>query len=189
MLAAMVVILAYLLGSVPTAYIAGRWVRGVDIRILGDRNVGAANTYREIGARAGLCVFLADVAKGAVAILVANSLDLSQSVVLLVGIATVAGHNWPLFLGFHGGRGVATAIGVLLALMPLEMSIPLALAVVCLVTTRDVILTSAVLFVPIPLIGWLFGASGMIIGYGVALPCVVGLTHYVTTRRKVPVHG
>lgn len=148
--------------------------------------MGAANTFREIGAGAGICVFVADVAKGMVAVLIAHLMGMSQAVVLLAGVGVVAGHNWPLFLGFSGGRGEATTIGVLLIVMPREMAIPLAIATTCLVTTRDVILTSVVLFVPIPLIGWLLGAPLILVAYGIALPCLVGFTHYITTR-DVPI--
>ena len=148
--------------------------------------MGAANTFREIGAPAGICVFVADVTKGVIAVLIAYLMGMPQAVVLLAGVGVVAGHNWPLFLGFDGGRGEASTIGVLLIVMPREMSILLAFATACLAITRDVILTSVILFVPLPLVSWLLGAPVILIAYGIALPCLVALTHYITTR-DVPV--
>ena len=181
--AVLVLLVSYLLGSIPWGYLVGRYSRGVDIRQLGDGNMGAANTYRQIGAWAGISVFLADVAKGAVAIYFARWMGVPQPVILVAGVLAAAGHNWPIFLGFSGGRGISTTIGVLLTLVPREMSILLSVASACLVATHDVILTSILLFVPLPFVGWLFGATGGLIAYCIVLPCLVGFTHYITTRQ------
>lgn len=177
------VIIGYLLGSIPSAYIAGRLLKGVDIREVGDRNMGAANAWRELGARAGTAVALADIGKGALAILIARLVAVPESVVLLAGVAAVAGHNWPIFLRFRGGRGQATTIGALLTLMPREMLIVLGVAALPFFTTRNIILTSAFLFVPLPLVAWCLGAPGLLIAYCIALPCLVGFTHFLTTRH------
>ena len=117
------VVIGYLLGSIPFAYIAGRLIKGVDIRRVGGGNVGALNTMREIGVAAGWAVLVADIAKGLVAVLIAQWLGLSVIWVFAVGFAAVAGHNWPVFLKFRGGKGVATAMGVLLTLVPQEFAI------------------------------------------------------------------
>src|SRR4030042_285348 len=107
----------YILGSIPTAYLAGRFLRGKDIRQLGDENAGAANVYRELSPAAGVLVGVIDAAKGAVVILIAQAASMPQAVVLITGVITVVGHNWPVFLGFRGGRGVSTAIGILFVLV------------------------------------------------------------------------
>ena len=117
----LIIILAYAVGSIPTAYIAGRLLAGVDIRRLGDGNIGARNAYFELGSRTGIVVFVLDVTKGMIPVLVARAIALPEVVVLLAGAATVAGHNWPVFLGFRGGRGEATTIGVLLVLVTQPM--------------------------------------------------------------------
>ena len=177
------VIIAYLLGSIPSAYIAGRLRRGVDIREVGDGNMGAANAFRTLGARTGIAVFIVDVGKGAAAMLIAGLLAVPEPVLLLCGLAAVAGHNWPVLLGFRGGRGEATTIGTLLTLVPYGMLSLLGVAAIPLLITRNVTLTSTFLFIPLPLVAWLFGASVLVIAYTVALPCVVGFTHFLTARH------
>ena len=176
-------ITGYLLGSFPSAYLAGRLMKGVDIRQLGDGNMGAANAWRELGARAGIAVATIDVGKGAAAILIARAIGVPLPVLLLTGVAAVAGHNWPIFLKFRGGRGAATAIGVLSTILPYEMLILLGVALIPFAITRNIIITSTFLFAPLPLVAWWFGAPGVLIAYSIALPCLVGFTHFITTRH------
>ncbi len=179
----LVVIMGYLLGSFPTAYIVGRLMRGVDIRELGDGNMGAANTWRELGARAGITVGIVDIGKGAAALLIARAIGVPLPVILLTGLAVVAGHNWPILLKFRGGRGEATTIGVLSTMLPYEMLILFGVALIPFAITRNVVIASAFLFSPLPLVAWWFGAPGVLIAYCIALPCLVGFTHYITTRH------
>ena len=181
----LIVILAYLLGSIPTGYIAGRIFKQVDIRQLGDGNMGAQNAFRQLGAWLGIAVGLIDAAKGALAIFIAQAANLPQIAVLLAGAAAVAGHNWPVFLRFRGGRGEATTIGVLLVTIAQPVLILAIPAIATLVIWRNVTLASAVLFVPLPFVCWWLGVPGALIAYGVALPCLVGFTHYLRTRRAV----
>jgi len=177
------VVLCYLLGSIPSAYIVGHLVKGIDIREVGDRNMGAANTFREIGPWAGITVGAVDISKGALAVLVARWASLSDSAVLLTGLAAVVGHNWPVALQFRGGRGVSTTVGVLLMLMPRQMFILLAAGGMCLFATRNVILTCAIIFAPLSLVAWWLDTPPYLIAYGIALPCLVGFTHFITTRK------
>lgn len=179
---AVLIIFSYLLGSIPSAYIAGRLLKGIDIRKVGDGNVGAANAFREIGPAAGLIVMAVDVCKGALAVILTQALA-PQLVVFLSGFAVVAGHSWSPFIGFKGGRGEATAAGVLVVLLPQAMLILLAVAIVPFVLTRNTLILGAILFAPLWLAAWLMGASPALIGYSVALPCLVGLTHLLTTRH------
>jgi len=177
-----VVFVSYIIGLFPSAYIAGRLLKGVDIRKIGDGNAGAANVYRNISHIAGLSVLAADIGKGAIAILIAKAVA-SEPVVFLCGIAVIAGHNWPIFLRFKGGRGLATTIGVLLALLPVAMAILLAACVLPFSKTHNLVLTGTILFAPLPLLAWGLGASGGLILYSVALPCLAGIVHLVTTRN------
>ena len=179
------VILGYFLGSIPTAYIAGRMTKGIDIRQVGDANMGAQNAFRQLGAKVGVAVGFIDTGKGALAILIAQAADIPQVAVLLTGTAVVIGHNWPLFIGFKGGRGECTTIGVLLTLITQPMLIVGGVSAVVLFITGNVILASAVLFIPLPLVCWWLGVPGMLVSYGVALPCLVGLTHFLRTRQAV----
>jgi glycerol-3-phosphate acyltransferase PlsY len=178
----LIVALGYFLGSVPTAYIAGRALRGVDIRQIGDGNMGAANAYRQLGPRIGFMVGIVDAAKGALAVLIALAVDAPQAVVLLTGTAAVFGHNWPVFLGFRGGRGESTTIGVLLAVITIPMLIVAAPAVLAHLILRDTTKAAAVIFMPLPFLCWLLGLSGVLIAYSIALPCLVGFTHFLRTR-------
>ncbi len=176
-------VLGYLLGSIPTGYIAGRLLRGQDIRQMGDGNMGAANVFREIGGKVGVTIGLLDAVKGALAVLVAKVANVPQLNAMLAGVAVVIGHSWPVFLGFRGGRGESTTIGVLLTIIPQPMLIMAAPTVLTLVLSRNVILASAVLFIPLPFLGWWLGIPGALVAYSIGLPCLVGFTHFLRTRQ------
>jgi len=180
-----IITLAYFLGSLPAAYIAGYLFRGIDIRHVGDGNMGAANAYRELGAGIGIIVGLIDAGKGALAVLIAQSVQLPQLAVLTAGFAAVIGHNWPVFLGFRGGRGLSTTIGVLLVLVTQPVLIAGTPAAILLLVKKNVTLSSAALFVSLPLSGWWLGASGLLILYGMALPVIVGITHLLRTGTEL----
>jgi glycerol-3-phosphate acyltransferase PlsY len=177
-----VVFVSYIIGLFPSAYIAGRFQKGIDIRRIGDRNAGAANVYRNISHLGGIAVLAVDAGKGALAVLLAQAVA-SQPIVFLCGVAVVAGHNWPIFLRFKGGRGLATTIGVLLALLPVPMAILSAAGIISLWKTHNLVITGAIMFAPLPLVAWLFGTSGSLILYSVALLCFAGIMHLVTTRH------
>ena len=118
------IIIGYLLGSFPSAYLAGRLRKGIDIREVGSRNMGAMNVFYEVGPMEAVLVTLADLGKGIGAILLVRWLlgkDLISPFDFLTGLtatAAVIGHIFPVFLKFHGGKGAATAIGILIFLMP-----------------------------------------------------------------------
>jgi len=179
----LMILLGYFLGSIPTAYIAGRLLKGKDIRQMGDGNMGARNVFRELGAKTGIVVFFVDAGKGALAILIAQAVNIPQVAILFTGAAAVVGHNWPVFIGFRGGRGESTTIGALLTLVTQPMLILAGPAVLTLLIKKNVTLASAILFIPLPLVCWWLGAPGMLIAYSMALPCLVGFTHFLRTRR------
>ncbi len=182
------VLISYFIGSVPTAYLATRLLKGQDIRQLGDRNVGAANVYRSVGPRAGLAVGIIDIAKGAVAVLLVKGLVDSTALEMAAGVAALAGHNWPVHLGLRGGRGAATAVGVLLAALP-ALAIPLGLmALVVLYLTRSGIKSLGFFLITVPvaagLILWIGtnSYSYPITAYALAIPLMVGLSHYTSVK-------
>lgn len=181
----LIIILGYFLGSIPTAYIAGHILKGVDIRQVGDGNVGAANVFRQLSHKAGIAVWLIDVGKGALAILIAQAADIAQVAILITGVAAVIGHNWPVFIGFRGGRGVSTTIGVLLTMITQPMLIVAGPSILALLTKRNVTFACAVLFIPLPLVCWWLEIPGLLITYCIALPVLVGFTHLLRTRRRV----
>jgi glycerol-3-phosphate acyltransferase PlsY len=179
------IVVAYLLGSIPFAYIIGR-LRGLDIRKVGDRNVGTFNVFRHVGLVGGIVTLVADVGKGALAIVVAKLLSVHELVVFGAGVAAVIGHNWPVFLRFRGGRGLAVVIGVLLALLPREMLIAAAISIVVLFVTRNSVWFGVALFIPLVLLCWLFRERISLLIYSAALPCLAGLAHLLTTRHLSP---
>lgn len=178
-------VIAYLSGSIPSAYIVGR-MYGFDIRNVGDRNVGTFNVFRHAGLAAGIITLVADVGKGVLAIAVAKALSGNQWVIFSAGIAAVAGHNWSVFLRFRGGRGAGVIIGVLFVLLSREIAIALVLAIVVLFITRNSIWSAMALFVPVPLLCLLFREPVSLPIYSAALSCLSGLTHWLTTRHLPP---
>ena len=114
---ALSIAISYLWGAIPTAYLVGRYLKGIDIRTYGSGNVGASNVSEHVGTRIGLLVGVADsLGKGALPVVMARLLGLEPVVEVSVGVAAIAGHCWSPYLRFTGGRGVATSIGVLIGL-------------------------------------------------------------------------
>ena len=130
---------SYLLGSVPTAYLVVRVLRGEDIRELGSKNVGALNTYHQVGVLGSLLVLSADSLKGALAVLLPQWLGVPQWTVFLTATVVVLGHNWPVVLGFRGGKGVATILGISLVMLPLLTLISLVPTLIATLLTRNVV--------------------------------------------------
>lgn len=112
------VVLSYLLGSIPTAYLFGKWLKGIDIRQHGSGNVGATNTFRVLGKWPGIIVLVLDILKGTAALLIVGGLlgVRSPAGLALLSVAVVCGHNWTVFLNFKGGKGIAASLGVLIGM-------------------------------------------------------------------------
>ncbi|MBS4030725.1 MAG: glycerol-3-phosphate 1-O-acyltransferase PlsY [Clostridiales bacterium] len=145
-------LLSYLLGSVSFGYLAGRLFRGVDIRNFGSGNTGSTNILRTLGTGPAILVLLLDAGKGWTAIYLASSLTDIPLVVILAGVAVVVGHNWPVFFGFRGGRGIATSIGVVAGLAPTVILIATIIGVIIIALTRYVSLGSIIGSVMIPVL-------------------------------------
>ncbi|MFC1951978.1 glycerol-3-phosphate acyltransferase [Chloroflexota bacterium] len=112
----LLVISAYLLGSVPTAYLVTKWFRGKDLRQYGSGNVGMSNLWQVTSMRLTIPAIIFDLGKGVLAVWVAHLLGMGITQQVAVGLATIVGHSWPVFLRFNGGRGVLTTLGVTLIL-------------------------------------------------------------------------
>lgn len=119
---------AYFLGAVPMAYIVAKGMRGIDLRHYGSGNVGASNVVASVGKGWGALVIAFDLGKGALAVLMARLVGLDLILQIAVGIAAIVGHNWPIFLGFSGGRGILATLGVAFMMAPLLTLIFLLLA-------------------------------------------------------------
>ena len=179
------VVTGYFLGSIPSAYIAGRLKKGADIRKIGGGNMGALNVIREIGWLTGSLVLFSDLCKGILAILIARWLGLQLLWVLIAGFAAVVGHNWPVFLKFRGGKGGATIMGVLLALVPLEFVSGFAITCVVVVITSNPALGMGIGLAFVPLFIWWYNGSGLLIDYSVFLALFVIARFVISGLKKV----
>jgi glycerol-3-phosphate acyltransferase PlsY len=189
------IIIGYLSGSIPTAYIVARLRNGVDIRDIGSRNMGAANVMREIGIHEGIFVAVMDIAKGAGAILIAQTLNGSELWVFGAGFAALVGHNFPLFAGFRGGRGTATIIGIFLVLASQSALVALVIVVIpFFVTIRfsAAILIGVALgfagFALLPLFIWLLEGSLMLVCYALTIDTFM-LVRNLSRIRQVLAKG
>jgi len=166
---AIALVAAYLIGSFPPAYIAGRLIKGIDIRQVGTRNMGAMNVFYQVGFAAGFLVLAVDVGKGAAAVALARWLGVPEIAAWLAGAAAVIGHGFPVFLKFRGGRGGATCIGVLVFLMPWAIPIYLAIFGIALLLTRFPTVSYSIALLCFPFIGWLIYNQWELAVYSVGL--------------------
>jgi acyl phosphate:glycerol-3-phosphate acyltransferase len=142
------IVIGYLIGSIPFGLIAGK-IKGIDIRKVGSGNIGATNTVRALGKTWGAMVFFLDMIKGAIPVWIAAYLISSPTPIftkgtfmILAGLAAVIGHMFPIYIGFKGGKGAATGLGVLLGITPDLFVIALIYVIICMVVTRYVSVTS-----------------------------------------------
>lgn len=163
---------AYLMGSIPSAYLAVRWSRGIDIRKYGTGKVGAANVVSTASKRLAIPVTVFDIGKGAFTIWLAQRLGLGVAEQVTVGIITIIGHNWPIFLRFRGGRGVLASFGVITMLSPWLGLIGLVLAF-SLAPLRQVALGVFLALASLPFLSWFLNQP---LGIEERLPLTAGLT-------------
>ncbi len=179
-------LLCYVIGSLPTAYLFTRYILGRDIREIGDFNSGAANVFRNVGSKSGISVGAIDIAKGSLVIVLSKILVDDPGMVMMAGAAALAGHNFPAHLKFKGGRGAATAVGVLIASFPI-IGLPIGVAgLLLLYFTRKAIYPLTMFLVAIPVLAYPVGYSSALAVYAVAIPLSVGLSHFFTTRVLNP---
>lgn len=156
MLSYLSLLIGYLLGSVSFSLLAGKLLRGIDIREHGSGNAGATNTMRVLGKGPGIAVLVLDALKGVAAVWIATGLSGGNPLFeVLAGICVIIGHNWPVFYGFRGGKGIATTVGVMatLAFVPTLIAGGIAIAVIAI--TRYVSLGSLLLTALLPLFIWI----------------------------------
>ena len=182
---AAVSLIAYLAGSFSSAYALTRLVKGADIRELGSGNAGTVNVYREVGAWAGLSVLGIDALKGAAVILAVSALDLDDYAMFAGAMAVVIGHNFPVFLGLRGGKGVAPIFGLSLAVLPLLTVVSLALSLVSGFATRNVVFGISVGFVAINVLTITTGQGAVQVMLCLTLSALVVATHFALSFRAV----
>ncbi|HZB25910.1 MAG TPA: glycerol-3-phosphate 1-O-acyltransferase PlsY [Vicinamibacterales bacterium] len=176
------VLLGYLAGSVPFAFLLARCA-GIDVRLAGSGNVGAANVLRTTGVRRGLLVMLLDVAKGAGAIAVAQLSSAGSITVAAAGGAAIVGHIYPVWLKFRGGKGVAVAAGVFALLAPAGTAIASLIFIAVVMATRYVSLGSVAASVALPPAAWLTGASASVVTTAAAAATLIVFRHRANLGR------
>lgn len=185
-------VIAYVIGSFPSAYLAGRMVKGIDLRTTGSGNLGSSNVYREVGAVPALIVLLLDISKGAMPTLILPGLlgvgfaSAAGSAWWAIGFgaAAIAGHSKPIFLLWNGGgKGVATAAGVFLSLTPIPALVALAVFVVVVAATRYVSLASLIGALLLPALEWIDAGLSPAFYASIAVAAFVAWTHRSNIAR------
>jgi acyl phosphate:glycerol-3-phosphate acyltransferase len=176
------VLLGYFAGSVPFAFLLARRA-GIDVRLAGSGNVGAANVLRTTGTWRAVAVMALDVAKGAAAVLIVYVAAGGASAAALAGAAAVVGHIYPVWLRFHGGKGVAVAAGVFSMLSPLATAVAASLFLAVVWATRYVSLGSTAATLALPPIAWWAGAPPAVVGTAAGTGSLILFRHRANLRR------
>lgn len=180
---AAVLVIAYLLGSIPTALIVSTKIKGIDIRRVGDGNMGARNTFHEIGPKFGITVAVIDFCKGALPVFLAYVLGLNLGWQILVAILAILGHDFPIFASFKGGQGTATSLGTMLVLFTLPTLIGLAVYGTVFVVKRSSNIGCSIGGATIALV---LGISQqwLLLGYAVAVFLFIPVKLFIDSPRR-----
>ena len=190
----LLIILAYLMGSIPTSVWIGKWFYKVDVRTKGSGNAGATNTIRVLGWKAGIPVLLFDVFKGWFAVYMANLFlsdvytgDQFINIKIALAVAAVIGHIFPVYVGFKGGKGVATILGVGIALFSYSVLVAVGVFAVVLLITRIVSISSIIASILFPfIVVFIFNVNNLsLIIMSVAVAVFIPLTHLKNIKRLI----
>lgn len=177
-------VISYLIGSISFSYIISKKIAGIDIRSHGSGNAGATNTLRVLGKGPAILVLLLDAAKGLLAMCITHLLTGGDPVAYAMsGLFAIAGHNWPIFFGFRGGKGIATTLGVALGFSPLAFLIGAVLAVVTIAITRYVSLGSLILVSVLPVAIYVLDKPNVFVWTSLALAVFAYIRHYNNIRN------
>jgi len=177
------VVCAYLIGSIPTGLLLAKAFGGVDIRSAGSGNIGATNVYRTMGRKVGFLTLLGDCMKGVIPVVAAKSLGLPVAWVALVGLSAFLGHVYTIFLGFKGGKGVATALGVFLAVSPWAVLTVLVIFSLVLYKWRYVSLASITAAALMPSLVALLYKQPALVGMTLVIAALVIFKHRENIQR------
>ncbi len=182
----------YLIGSIPTSFLVGKYLKGIDIREHGSGNVGATNTARIVGKGWGLLVLAVDILKGLICTTLVAKLFMRWGVPvdenvypLILGSLAITGHIWPVFLGFKGGKGIATSSGVFIGVAPKVLLIALVIWIAIFIWKRYVSLASIISAVSIPLMASFMAYPSMFVIISSAICAVTVYKHYPNIKRLV----
>ena len=179
------IVLAYFIGALPTGLILVRVLRGEDIRQHGSGNIGAVNVLRVAGPAVAAAVLLVDVLKGLVPVLLALRAGVASWAVVAAGLAAIAGHNWSIFLGFRGGKGIATSFGVLAGLSLPGALVAAAVWIVVVAITRFSSLGSLLAAVSVPVTLWRLRTPSEYVAFGVIAALFAIYRHRANIQRLV----
>jgi glycerol-3-phosphate acyltransferase PlsY len=177
------VLMAYAIGSIPFALLIARWWGADDLRRVGSGNLGAANVLRVSGVMAGVLVALLDMAKGALSVTLARHITDQPAAPAAAGLAAIVGHIYPVWLRFHGGKGVATASGVFAVLSPIALAPALAVFAVVVTVTRYISLASVLAVLALPPIAYAAGSPGPTVTAAIATSALVVFRHRANLAR------
>ncbi|MCH7971841.1 MAG: glycerol-3-phosphate acyltransferase [Chloroflexi bacterium] len=176
--AALLIVVSYLIGGIPAAYLGGRIQNGTDIRKHGNGNVGTVNAIRTLGLRSGLMVLAADAAKGAAIIGLGRLAGVSDYTLFAMALAVTAGHNWSPYIGFKGGKGVAVIFGISLAMIPLESTLAGPIVFAVYFATRSWVWAFGAGIIALNVIFVAIGAPGLVVALCLVLSVLVIATHF-----------
>lgn len=178
----MSIIISYLLGSISFSYFIAKIWMGIDIRNYGSGNAGATNVLRVLGTKPAIIALLGDALKGIIAVYL-GKLTGDELIMLLCGLAVVIGHNWPIFLKFKGGKGIATSLGVILTISPLSSLILIIIGVFIIYITRYVSLGSITSAIILPFIFYMLHKSGYYLVFALVLTFLALFRHRSNIQR------
>lgn len=178
-------IISYLIGSIPSGFLLTKYVMKKDVRQYGSGNIGATNVARVMGLKAGILVAVFDILKGYLGVMVGQAIlgDNLSTIILLVAVAAIAGHDWSIFLGFSGGKGVATTFGVILRLYPLAFLVYALIWILLVFTTRYVSLGSIIGSMSLPIVVYFSGFETAHVFFAALLSLFVMYTHRENIKR------
>ena len=177
------VLAAYIIGSIPFALIMARRWGTTDLRLIGSGNLGAANVWRVTGATAGVLVALLDILKGAAGVVVAQRLDSDAAAPAVAGVAAVVGHIYPVWLGFRGGKGVATSCGVFAVLTPLAVLAALGVFALSVWITKYISAGSVMASLALPPLAYAIGSPGSVVAAAAVVAALVLFRHRSNLTR------
>ena len=176
---------AYLLGSVSPSYLLVRFKTGEDVRQLRSRNAGTLNTYHRLGLKGGLAVLALDAGKGALAVAAPTLANAPEWTVFAAALLVLAGHNWPVFLRFRGGKGAAVLLGVSLGLFPVITALCLIPIALVMLFSRNVVLGAATGYVLVCLALIITGTEWQMVMLSILLAVLAGATYLFGFRRQI----
>ncbi len=184
MLFALLLLFGYLLGSIPSGYLAGKWIKGIDLREYGSGTVSGSMVWEHVAKWAVVPVGLFDIFKGALPTWLGLRLGLGEVAAMLIGFAAIIGHNWPVYLNFQGGRGFSPFLGVLLALFP--WGVPIILAGLGIGNIFRSPAIPLIVLVSLPIFAAFLNGSSIVLWLSVGMTVITVVKRLEANRRPLP---